>query len=228
MNLIIFRTFQEVLKLNLECFRQNGKIKSYTLNFIKMDYWQHLKSAVSQIVELDDKTWERFVTIWRVHEVKKGEALTNTGEIEKNLYFVCDGVQRVYYMDDNLKEATLVLTYPYSFAGVVDSFMLQQPSKYSFEALSKSTFLKTSYSQLNKMISEDKHIDQFVKTALYYAFSGLLERMVDLQCKTSEEKFKTLLKRSPQVLQIVPQKYLANYLGIDPTNFSKLMNSVRF
>ncbi|MEX1193129.1 MAG: cyclic nucleotide-binding domain-containing protein [Brumimicrobium sp.] len=193
-----------------------------------MDYWQHLKSTVSQIVELDDKTWEEFTSIWTIHEVKKGEALTNTGEVEKNLYFVCEGVQRVYSIGDNLKEATLVLTYPYSFAGVVDSFLLQQPAKYSFETLSKSTFLKTSFNQLDKMIAEDKNIDQFVKTALYYAFSGLLERMVDLQCKTSEEKFKTLLKRSPQVLQVVPQKYLANYLGIDPTNFSKLMHSVRF
>lgn len=193
-----------------------------------MDYWQHLKSSVSQVVKLEDEAWEKFASIWTVIEVKKAEALTNTGDVEKNLYFVCEGVQRVYYIDDNLKEATLVLTYPYSFAGVVDSFLLQQPSKYSFEALSKSTFLKTSFSQLDKMITEDKNIDQFVKRALYYAFSGLLERMVDLQCKTSEEKFKTLLKRSPQVLQVVPQKYLANYLGIDPTNFSKLMNSVRF
>lgn len=193
-----------------------------------MDYWQHLKSAVSKIVELDDKTWEEFTSIWTIHEVKKGEALTNTGEIEKNLYFVCEGVQRVYYIGDNLKEATLVLTYPYSFAGVVDSFLLQQPAKYSFETLTKSVFLKTSFNELSKMIAEHKSIDHFVKTALYYAFSGLLERMVDLQCKTSEEKFKMLLKRSPQVLQVVPQKYLANYLGIDPTNFSKLMHSVRF
>ena len=57
--------------------------------------------------------------------------------------------------------------------------------------------------------------------------SGILERQVELQCFSAEEKFRKLLNRSPHVLQLIPHKYLASYLGIDPTNFSKLLGSVR-
>ena len=59
------------------------------------------------------------------------------------------------------------------------------------------------------------------------ALKGVLERQIEIQCFSAEEKFKSLLKRSPHVLQIIPHKYLASYLGIDPATFSKLLGSVR-
>jgi hypothetical protein len=56
--------------------------------------------------------------------------------------------------------------------------------------------------------------------------SGLEERLVEIQCFNSEDKLRSLLKRSPHILQLVPHKYLASYLGIDATNFSKLINKI--
>ena len=60
-----------------------------------------------------------------------------------------------------------------------------------------------------------------------FALKGVLESQIELQCFSAEEKFRTLLKQSPHVLQIIPHKYLASYLGIDATTFSKLLGSVR-
>jgi hypothetical protein len=70
-------------------------------------------------------------------------------------------------------------------------------------------------------------ISAMVRQSLNVTLSGVLERLVELQCFSSEDKFRRLLQRSPHILQLVPHKYLANYLGIDATNFSKFMNRVR-
>jgi hypothetical protein len=70
-------------------------------------------------------------------------------------------------------------------------------------------------------------VNEFVKKALTVSLSGLLDRLVELQSLKAEERFRILLRRSPHILHLVPQKYLANYIGIDATNFSKLMNTVR-
>jgi hypothetical protein len=63
--------------------------------------------------------------------------------------------------------------------------------------------------------------------ATAYALKGALERHAELQCFTNEEKFKVLLRRSPHILNLVPHKYLASYLGMDATNFSKLLNGIK-
>jgi hypothetical protein len=65
----------------------------------------------------------------------------------------------------------------------------------------------------------------FVLTAA--ALEGVLQRQIELQCFSAEEKFRTLLKRSPHVLGLIPHKYLASYLGIDATTFSRLLSSIR-
>jgi CRP-like cAMP-binding protein len=60
-----------------------------------------------------------------------------------------------------------------------------------------------------------------------WALKGVLERQVELQSFSAEEKFRQLLTRSPQVLNLIPHKYLASYLGLDATTFSKLLGRVR-
>ena len=94
-----------------------------------------LKQLVSAIGPLSDDDWIAFSGIWRPFSAKRKEAITVAGNIEKSLYFVIDGVQRVYYFDEQGREATIVFTYAPSFGGVINSFLLQQPSKYFYEVI---------------------------------------------------------------------------------------------
>lgn len=186
-----------------------------------------LQLVTNAIHPLNSDEWDSFSTIWQSLECNRKTLLTTIGETEKYLYFVLDGVQRVYYTDDKDREATLVFMYPPSFAGVLDSFLLQKPSPYFFETLTPSGFLRTSFLQLNGLMDQYPAIEKLIRKGLSNVIKGLLERQVELQCFTAEEKFRALLKRSPHVLQLIPHKYLANYLGMDATNFSKLLGSIR-
>jgi CRP-like cAMP-binding protein len=186
-----------------------------------------LKQLVDAVHPLPDSDWTAFASVWQPFQAKRKEVLTVTGERERYLYFVVEGVQRVYYFDDEGREATLVFTYAPSFGGVLDAMMLQQPSKYVYETLTASTFLRAPYTAIENMMQVSLDIAAMVRIGLAGAMSGLLERLVEVQCFSSEEKFRQLLKRSPHILQLVPHKYIANYLGIDPTNFSKLINRIR-
>lgn len=154
--------------------------------------------------------------------------MTRAGETEKYLYFVAEGVQRVVYTDDKNHEATLVFTYAPSFGGVLDSLLLQRPSRYSYETLTPSSFLRAPFAELQKLMGQNHEIEHLINIGLTETLSGVLLRLVELQSFSSEEKYKALLRRSPHILQLVPHKYIANYLGIDPTNFSKFINNVAF
>jgi CRP-like cAMP-binding protein len=147
--------------------------------------------------------------------------------VEKYIYIVLEGVQRVYYHDDQDREATILFTYAPSFGGVLDSFLLQTPSKYFYETLTPSRFMRTSHTLFNQLSLKHHSVETMVRKGLTGVIAGLEERLVEVQSFSSEEKFRSLLRRSPHILQLVPHKYLASYLGIDPTNFSKLINKVR-
>lgn len=186
-----------------------------------------LRQLVSQIEPLQDSDWQAFASLWTEFSAKRKVQLTLAGEKEKYLYFVSDGIQRVYYFDEQQREATIVFTYAPSFGGVLDSLMLQQPSKYFYETLTPSTFLRAPAAELHKLIESNNAIETMVRKGVTVTLSGIMERLVELQCYSSEERFRKLLKRSPHIITLIPHKYLANYIGIDATNFSKLINSVR-
>jgi len=185
-----------------------------------------LKETVTAVTTLSPAEMEGFLNIWSEFSAKRRETITRMGEKEKYLYFVTEGVQRVYYQDEQGREATIVFSYPYSFGGVINAFLDDQPSGFYFEALTNSCFLRTSYTELMTLANKYPNIHTFLLRGVILAFNGVLERMVQMQCFSSEDKFRALMKRSPHILQLVPHKYLANYLGIDPTNFSKLINRI--
>ena len=192
-----------------------------------MEPLEQLRNFISAVRELSDTEWEIFSGIWQPFECKRKTVLTAAGEKERHLYFVLEGLQRAFYVGDDQKEATIVFTYPFSFSGVADSFLTQTDSKYFFETLTASKFLRTTYKQLDQLMNAHASIQQMVLKLTAFALKGVLERQIEIQCFSAEEKFKSLLRRSPHVLQIVPHKYLASYLGIDPATFSKLLGSVR-
>ncbi len=185
-----------------------------------------IRELVHQVHPLTDAGWNKFSQGWLSFAAKRKEVITAAGETERYLYVVLSGVQRVVYYDDD-KEATLVFTYAPSFGGVLDSLLQQHPSRYYYEALTPSSFLKMPWETLDGLMKSCPDVEFLVRKGITGAMGGLLERLVELQCFSSEEKFRKLLQRSPHILQLVPHKYLANYLGIDPTNFSKLINRVK-
>jgi len=186
-----------------------------------------LKQFVYATYALPEADWEALAVIWKPFKAKRKEIITAADTVEKYLYFVTEGVQRVYYGDDQGREATLVFTYAPSYGGVIDSMLLQQPSRYCYETLTPSVFLRAAYADLHELMSARPDIEKMVRQGLSYTLAGVLERLVELQCYSSEDKFRKLLQRSPHVLQLVPHKYLANYLGIEATNFSKFINKVK-
>ncbi|MCE2995104.1 MAG: Crp/Fnr family transcriptional regulator [Cyclobacteriaceae bacterium] len=187
----------------------------------------HLHRFVDAIHPLAPEEWGRFSAIWQSGEAKRKTILTAKGDTERTLYFITEGVQRAYYLTKEDKEATILFTYPFSFSGVADSFLTQTPSLYFLETLTQSEFLKTTYAQVNALCLEFPNFARMLSTATAYALKGALQRQIELQTFSAEEKFTTLLKRSPQVLRLIPHKYLASYLGIDAATFSKLLATVR-
>lgn len=186
-----------------------------------------LQKFISPVYSLPEKEWAAFSSIWVPFACKRKTVLTAAGETERHLYFVLEGVQRAFFIGDDKQEATIVFTYPPSFSGVADSFLTQTPTPYFFETLTASKFIRTTYKQVEGLMDEFPVIQKLILKTTSFALKGVLARQAELQCFSAEEKFRTLLKRSPHLLQLIPHKYLASYVGIDPTTFSKLMGSVR-
>lgn len=188
---------------------------------------EQLKGVVLRVADLSGAEWSAFAACWHLVDYKRKTILTSAGEVERYLYFVVDGVQRAYYLGDKKRDATLIFSYTGSMSGIIDSFQLQQPSRYYLETLTASRLLRISFADFSRLLGTYPALERWGRIGTAAAMSGLMERYIELMTFSAEEKFRILLTRSPHVLQLIPHKYLASYLGLDPTTFSKLLASVK-
>lgn len=191
-----------------------------------MDYVELLKEQIFKVHTLDADAFEALSKPWEEVSYARKQLITRVGEVEKYLYLVLEGIQRAYFQHGD-KEPTLVFSFNPSFSGVIDSFFTQTPSRFSLETITHSKLVRIHYNDLNKLMQEHRSIESWVRIATTWVLAGTLERQVELMAYSAEEKFTTLLKRSPHVLNMIPHKYLASYIGVDPATFSKLLGSIK-
>ncbi len=201
----------------------NTHLRLYIGIMAHPDQFRQLVNAVHPI---DEEALLALSAPWEEVSYKRKQIMTHAGDIERYLYLVLDGVQRAYF-DHEGREATLVFSYAPSFSGVIDSFFTRQPSRFHLETITASSFLRIHYNDLDNLIKEYRSIETWVRLALTQVLAGNLERQVELMCYSAEEKFRTLLNRSPHVLNLIPHKYLASYIDVDPATFSRLLATVR-
>lgn len=164
-----------------------------------------------------------FSKVNKVH-FKKGDFILEEGQIQRDLYFVYSGVQMGYYVH-NGKEHVMMLTYPHSLSGIANSFLTQTPSEYCLKALTDTEFGAISFTDINNIFEHSQQIERLFRKMIEIQFMGLINRHKEFHAYSIEERFMRFMNRSPHLLNIVPHKYIASYLHIDPTNFSKLYNS---
>lgn len=186
-----------------------------------------LKSHISKLFPLSEEELQALCSDWTRVEYKRKTILTAAGEKEDYLYFVLEGIQRAYMVDEAGREATVVFTYPPSFSGVADSLLTQMPSRFFFETLTSSVLLRIPGERLFRLMEEYPKIQAMILKATAASLHGVLIRQTELQLMNAETRFRTLLARSPHLLQLVPHKYIASYLGVDATNFSKMIGNIR-
>ncbi|MES2765566.1 MAG: Crp/Fnr family transcriptional regulator [Bacteroidota bacterium] len=163
----------------------------------------------------------------RTATFKKGEIITREGQVQRDLYFVREGVQMSYHTHGG-RQQVMAFTYPPSLSGIPESFLQQRPALYNLEALTDSTFDAISFEKLNRLFDESHEIERLFKKLTEAVLIGVSQRLFELHAFTIEERFKAFARRSPHLFELVPHKYIASYLNINPTNFSKLYNSIKF
>lgn len=176
---------------------------------------------------ITSEEYQLLAKYFRTKRFKKGEHIIVPGEIQRELYFVKSGVQMLFFETEK-KINVLAFTYPPSFCAIPESFLPQQPSQKYLTCLTDSEMDYLYFDDLQKIFDQSQQIERLFRKMIESILSGLIKRHIELHTKTIEERFTSFCQRSPHLLQLVPHKYIASYLGIHATNFSKLFNKVKF
>ena len=154
----------------------------------------------------------------------RGEFLFQEGEICEFVGFTLKGCLRTFVIK-NAKEYTLFFHPEQQTFGDYESFQKRKPTRFSIQAVEDSEIMIFDHSvmQFFETVPQGQTFLRLVAEDLAFL---LRDKILYLFLDTPEERYLNLLQTEPELLQRLPQYYLASYLGIEPQSLSRLKRRV--
>jgi len=165
--------------------------------------------------------WENYRYMFKRQEISSKTTLLSEGETATKAYFIEKGCIRVWF-NNNGKDVTFQFFFEGEGVSSIESFRTNQPSLFSIESIEPCiihTISKKDYiAILDDSPAIKAQIDEVLFQRLLFYQKLFLSRIKD----NPETRYRELLEHHPQILQRVPQHYIASYLGITPVSLSRI------
>ena len=103
-----------------------------------------------------------------------------------------------------------------------ESYQNQTPANMYIDCIEDSEFFCLSLGDREYICNEIPKMANFFRIKSHYGYIALQQRIMSLLTETAEIRYNTLIKKLPRLIQRVPKKFLASYLGVTRETLSRL------
>ena len=180
-----------------------------------------------KFIDLKEEEFNEFIKPYlEVRHFHKKQIITKTGEVEDYLNFVTKGLIRKFYKKSKEEINTQISTEGHIIHSQ-ESFHSRTASEYTVEAIESSTLVSVTYQNLEKIYSSNQKMERLGRLVITFTMVVKDRWQMNMIKLTPRERFIDFVNKNPELLQRVPQKYLASYLNIQPETFSRFKHLIK-
>jgi CRP-like cAMP-binding protein len=183
------------------------------------------KNYIKSQINIDETELDIIISNFTELKIAKDRFALKQGQVVNNYFFVQSGGLRIYF-DHNDKQITTWLALENEFFTDLASLKNQNPSKFYFQAIEDSILLTIKADKMEQLYIQFPKWQQFGRQIWEINFMHLVEGIIGFQTLTAEERYLALMNNS-ELLQRVPLKQLASFLGITQTSLSRLRKKIK-
>lgn len=182
---------------------------------------EKLRRKLEEKVTISESEWEFIASRLEVKTYKKKEFLIKSNTIENKIHFILEGVFRMF-IDLPEKDITVDFGFPNNFISSYSSFLTQNPSVSCIQSLTKSKVIYITREDLDEIYKQTKVGESIGRVFAEEFFRYKSKRELSFLIESPTDRYLNLVKEQQQLIQEIPQKYLASYIGITPQALSRI------
>ncbi len=179
--------------------------------------WQTL-CAVSPLSEMEI---EAARPLFKYRFLPRGSYFLQRGEVCTEIAFIEDGLLRAWYLVGN-REITRTVDHEGEFCTAIASFIRQEPSEQTIQALVDTRVWCISHADLESLYQRFSGWQKLGRKFFEQLYINLEKRVITLLSTNARQRYLQLLQEEPEIVQQVPLKYLASILGVKPETLSRI------
>lgn len=176
--------------------------------------------------QMSEQKINEFLANTFVVTYKKNEIISTKNNVFDRLGYIIKGAVRTYYVNDKGEEISYLLHVDGGFIGDYESYIKGKKSDLVIKTLIKTEVLFFEKAKVEELMAKDVFWIGFAKTVSDLVFLDAKQRLNGLLFFTPEQRYLNLLKKSPDIIRKIPQKYISSYLGIKPQSLSRIRKRI--
>lgn len=181
--------------------------------------WRERMNNFAELIHLNNEKY------WYRKKVPADTTLLYEGDIADKLYFVEKGALRLWNNDDG-RDITFQFFFENQFVASYESFHLQKPSIFSIETIENSDLLVLDKKNLELLLKESPDLLYFMMNQISERFIAYTEYFLSRIKESPENRYISLLKNNSELINRVPDYYIASFLGITPVSLSRIKKRI--
>lgn len=170
--------------------------------------------------------WERFSHLFRRQEIPARTILLREGQVAKTAYYIEKGCIRSWFNNDG-KDITFQFFFEGSGVSSVESFRSGRPSLFSLESIEPCIISVIPKKDFQFILDHSPILKNEVEEQLFNRLVFYQHLFLSRIKNSPEERYAELIESRPEIIQRVPQHYIASFLGITSVSLSRIRNRKR-
>lgn len=183
-----------------------------------------LRSFIKSMIEIPERDLDFALTCFQAVHVKKDGYVLREKQMATKYYFIETGAVRIWYKKDD-KPITAWLLREADFFSEMASLKLGLPARFNYQAIVDTTLYAIDKVAMDDLYSRCPSWERFGRLVWESVFLKIVDGFVSFQTLTAEERYLAAMQQS-SLLQHLPLKELATYLGVTPTSLSRIRRNL--
>jgi len=173
--------------------------------------------------DLSAEAGEAWSALLKEKTYRRGENFISTGKVPKNVAFVTKGLFSQYYITDN---GDMVIKYFFpegAIAGSIPATLTRSESLFTITALEDTTVIEYNFHEFKQLVTTHRDIAEFY--IRYMERHWVIDKEpyeISLRNDSAKTRYEEFLKRYPELVKRLKKHHIAAYLGITPTQLSRI------
>lgn len=186
---------------------------------------KELFTYFSQFQKISKEAEEEIEAISSILNLAKNEILQPFDHTCKTIYFLKKGIARIYYLKDGI-DITEGFYFENSMIARVESLFTGRPTKKAIQILEQAEIISMDAKKLFALYDKDLLIERLFRKIFETGYVETIFRLESLQFHTAEERYRDLLLKT-DIINRIPLKHIASYLGITQVSLSRIRSTIR-